>query len=134
MPGPRTACGLQMDTASGAPRLCSSSLGCAALCYSSLGIIENKLGRFGPMRSFNHFVNQFSFALFALFALLASVAAAYFWLPLPVGLVLVALVGAALAGIGAGLRYRQTHIADLTDLDSIIGKGRPVMVVVFSNF
>ena len=81
-----------------------------------------------------HYVTQYSYIILALFVLLVSAAAAYFWLPTPAGLALVALVSVAMVAVGAVLRYRESNIDNITALDRLIGKGRPVLVVVFSNY
>ena len=81
-----------------------------------------------------HYVTQYSYIILALFVLLVSAAAAYFWLPMPAGLGLVALVSVAMVAVGAVLRYRESNIDNITALDRLIGKGRPVLVVVFSNY
>ena len=72
-----------------------------------------------------HYVTQYSYIILALFVLLVSAAAAYFWLPTPAGLALVALVSVAMVAVGAVLRYRESNIDNITALDRLIGKGRP---------
>ena len=86
------------------------------------------------MQFANHLINQYSYIVISVFALLVSAVAAYVWLPLPAGVALVAVVVVALVGLGTGLRFRHTQLADLAELDEVIGKGRPVMVVVYSNY
>ena len=80
------------------------------------------------------FVNQYSFLLFVLFVLPASAVAAYFWLPRPVGLALVTVLGVLLVAVASVLRNRETNLADITALDGLIGKGSPVLVVLFSHY
>lgn len=86
------------------------------------------------MRFVNHLINQYSYIVICVFALVVSAVAAYAWLPLPAGVALVAVVVVALVGLGTGLRFRHTQLADLAALDEVIGNGRPVMVVVYSNY
>lgn len=80
------------------------------------------------------FVNQYSYLLFVVFVLPASAVAAYFWLPRPADLALVALLGVALVAVASLLRYRETNLANTAALDGLIGQGSPVMVVLFSHF
>ena len=80
------------------------------------------------------FVNQYSCLLFVVFVLPASAVAAYFWLPKPVGLALVALLGVGLVFVASLQHYRETILADTAALDGLIGKGSPVMVVLFSHY
>lgn len=86
------------------------------------------------MRFVNHLINQYSYIVICVFALVVSAVAAYAWLPLPAGVALVAVVVGALVGLGTGLRFRQTQLADLGELDEVIGNGRSVMVVLYSNY
>ena len=79
-------------------------------------------------------VNQYSYLLFVIFVLPASAVAAYFWLPRSAGLALVALLGVGLVAVASLLRYRETNLADTAALDGLIGKGSPVMVVLFSHY
>ena len=80
------------------------------------------------------FFNQYSYIAVSLFALLVSAGAAYLWLPLPGGLLVVVLVGVGVVAVGAGLRYREADVASGTGLDELIGNGRPALVAVFSNY
>ncbi len=80
------------------------------------------------------FVNQYSYLLFVVFVLPASAVAAYFWLPEAAGLALVTLVGLGLVAVAYLLRYRETHLTDTAALDGLIGKGSPVIVVLFSHY
>lgn len=80
------------------------------------------------------FVNQYSYLLFVIFVLPASAVAAYFWLPKPVGLALVALLGVGLVFVATLQHYRETILADTAALDGLIGKGSPVMVILFSHY
>ncbi|MCY4436448.1 MAG: hypothetical protein OXE05_03850 [Chloroflexi bacterium] len=80
------------------------------------------------------FVNQYSYLLFVIFVLPASAVAAYFWLPEAAGLALVTLVGLGLVAVASLLRYRETHLTDTAALDGLIGKGSPVIVVLFSHY
>ena len=80
------------------------------------------------------FVNQYSYLLFVIFVLPASAVAAYFWLPEAAGLTLVTLVGLGLVAVASLLRYRETQLTDTAALDGLIGKGSPVIVVLFSHY
>lgn len=80
------------------------------------------------------FVNQYSYLLFVLFVLPASAVAAYFWLPEPAGLALVTILGISLVAVASLQRHRETTLADTAALDGLIGKGSPVMVVLFSHY
>ena len=80
------------------------------------------------------FVNQYSYLLFVVFVLPASAVAAYIWLPKAAGLALVALLGIALVAVASLMRYRETSLAEIAALDGLIGKGSPVLVVLFSHY
>ena len=80
------------------------------------------------------FVNRYSYLLFVLFILPASAVAAYFWLPSPAGLAFVTLLGVLLVAVVSVLRHRETVLADTAALDGLIGKGSPVLVVLFSHY
>ncbi len=80
------------------------------------------------------FVNQYSYLLLVIFVLPMSAVAAYFWLPRPAGLALVTLLGVVFVAATSLSRYRETHLPDTAALDGLIGKGSPVMVVLFSYY
>lgn len=80
------------------------------------------------------FVNQYSYLLFVIFVLPASAVAAYLWLPRPAGLALVTLLGILLVGVASLMRYRETNLTEISALDGLIGKGSPVIVVLFSHY
>ena len=80
------------------------------------------------------FVNQYSYLLFVVFVIPASAVAGYFWLPKSAGLALVALLGLLLVAVASLQRYRESSLADISALDGLIGKGSPVLVVLFSHY
>ena len=79
-------------------------------------------------------VNRYSFIALVLGLLLASAAAAYYWLPLPVGWLLVPAVGAVVAAAHFALRYQAAQRTDAGDVAALVGKGRPALVLVYSNY
>ena len=79
-------------------------------------------------------VNRYSFIALVLGLLLASAAAAYYWLPLPGGWLLVPAVGISLASLHFVLRYQAGQRADEGDMAALVGKGRPALVLVYSNY
>ena len=121
--------------ATGRNQHCNSSAATASERYPQCAIFSQTTRRirFGWIRKLR-FVNQYSYLLLVIFVLLLSAVAAYFWLPKPAGLALVTLLGVVFVAAASLLRYRETHLPDTAALDGLIGKGSPVLVVLFSHY
>ena len=79
-------------------------------------------------------LNQYSFLLLALFMLFVSSIAVALWLPGFGGLMVVLLVGVGFVAVAAALQYRDAGEFSSTPPESLIGKGIPVLLAVYSNF
>jgi membrane protein implicated in regulation of membrane protease activity len=79
-------------------------------------------------------LNQFSYVFVSLFLLMGGVVAAAVWFPGTIGLLIVLFILLVLLAIGAVLRFQDTNDAGTIVPDTLIGKGVPVLLALYSNF
>ena len=80
------------------------------------------------------FLNQYSFVLISILIHLGSIVAAAMWFPGTIGLLLVLLVLLGLAALGWVFQFRDADDFGSAVPESLIGKGLPVLLAIYSNF